>query len=293
MVEVDVFWSYALGAGAATAAGRQIKARAKADVKAAPVAGVTPSASPDRWSDPYLVRTVLFAALLFAPSGLYLLWNFPSWETMHVGDRSMPAWLVCLFGITNVSQAILGYLVAKRLIARGRGYLGWLQTLGAYFGMFFILIYGWDGKGFQRFFSPTRADFVRWRGDWSAWLTSPVAVSLYVMGVIMLPVLIAGMVRWSTESERMLAAGVARAPRWRAATVTFLFPFFGAGIGLATLSTILLNTLGVIPGGVLVAAMIVALFAPGSVVHRLYSSLGYGSLDDSGPVAITLEPARA
>jgi hypothetical protein len=289
MVEVDVFWSYALGAGAATAAGRQIKARWRAEVAAAPIGRVTP----DRWSDPYLVRTVLFAALLFAPSGLYLLWNFPSWETMHVGDRSMPAWLVCLFGITNVSQAILGYLVAKRLIARDRGYLGWLQTLGAYFGMFFILIHGWDGKGFQRFFSSTRADFLHWRGDWTAWLTSPVAVSLYVMGVIMLPVLIGGMERWSTEGERMLGAGVARAPRWRAATVTFLFPFFGAGIGLATVSTILLNTLGVIPGAVLVAAMIVALFAPGSVVHRLYGSLGYGSLDHSGPVAITLEPARA
>src|SRR5215212_10227092 len=101
MVQVDVFWSYAIGAGFAVAATRQI-ARSAA----------TSRSTPDRWqrlNSPYWVATVLYCALLFAPSGVYLLWAFPDWETMQVAHNhtSLPAWLVTIFAITNVTQGML------------------------------------------------------------------------------------------------------------------------------------------------------------------------------------------
>jgi hypothetical protein len=58
MVQVDVFWSYGIGAGLGIASSRR--------------------APESRWSDPYLMKTLPFLALVFAPSGLYLLWSFPS-----------------------------------------------------------------------------------------------------------------------------------------------------------------------------------------------------------------------
>ena len=77
MVQVDVFWSYAIGSGLAVAASRQLRARRT--IPAAERAPLTET--------PWFNHTLLFLALLFAPSGLYLLWEFPSWETMHAGDR--------------------------------------------------------------------------------------------------------------------------------------------------------------------------------------------------------------
>lgn len=68
MVEVDVFWAYGIGAGFAAAATHQI------------------ALSKDRlagagwqrfFSSPYAFVTVLYCALLLAPSGAYLLWAFP------------------------------------------------------------------------------------------------------------------------------------------------------------------------------------------------------------------------
>ena len=81
MVEVDIFWAYGIGAGFAAAATHQI-ARSKD----------RPDGSPDSgWkrlvSSPYAFVSVLYCALLFAPSGAYLLWAFPDWETMQVAQH--------------------------------------------------------------------------------------------------------------------------------------------------------------------------------------------------------------
>src|SRR6266487_4164235 len=145
MVQVDVFWSYGIGAGFAAAAAHHLRA------PAAPAVGNRPG----RWSDPYLLTTVLYCGLLFAPSGIWLLWGFPDWETMQVArDHAvLPAWLVALFAVTNVSQGLLGYWVGRRLVESGRTYAAFLQAGVGYLGMFFILVHGWDGRGYQRFFS--------------------------------------------------------------------------------------------------------------------------------------------
>src|SRR5438067_4052937 len=126
MVEVDVFWSYGLGSTLAVASSRQLVARRRAARQR--------NEKLDRWSDRHLTKTLLFLALVFVPSGAYLVWAFPSWETMHAGDRDMPAWLVSAFALTNVTQGLLGYLVCEALVARGRTYLAYLQILVGYVG---------------------------------------------------------------------------------------------------------------------------------------------------------------
>jgi hypothetical protein len=252
MVQVDVLWSYAIGAGLGVAASRE-----------------APVAPGSRWSDPNLMKTLLFLALVFAPSGLYLLWEFPSWETMHAGTRDMPAWLVCLFGVTNVTQGLLGYLVAQRLMRAGRTYPAFLQHVAGYVAMFLVLVHGWDGKGYQRFFSPTQADFLAWDGEWQAWLTSPVALTLLAMGAVLVPLLLRMQVAWLGEP-----GGAARlCALWLAAV-------FAAALAPAIACSLLLHGLGSAAGAVASVALLAGVYAPRGPVHRLHRAL---RLPDVGP----------
>ena len=106
MVEVDVFWAYAIG-GSCAAASRPL---------------ATASAPLDT---PHFTRTLLLLALVWAPTGLLLLLRHPSWETMQVADSfaDIPAWLTLGFGITNVTQGIVGFWVGAWLLALGA--TGW------------------------------------------------------------------------------------------------------------------------------------------------------------------------
>ncbi len=126
MVEVDVFWSFGIGASFATAAHRQIKKEVC-----------------EWWESPYFLYNVLFAAVIFAPSGIWLLWINCGWETMYLLNKNMPAVIPCVFAATNVTQAILGYYLAQRFIKREKLNLahytwifGWGMTL-------LILVGGW------------------------------------------------------------------------------------------------------------------------------------------------------
>ncbi len=194
MVQVDVFWSYAIGAGFAASAARQLKK--EYDV----------SKGKDWYTSKYFIYTVLFLACLFAPSGIYLLWDFPQWETMQVAvsHAAIPAWLVTVFAVTNVTQGILGYWVAYKFIQKGRFKAAWSQVLIGYFFMFFILIYGWDGTGWQRFLydASTHGGRLWSHGmyDGAAFLTSNVAYALYGMGVIIAPFLLIPIVKWMREA---------------------------------------------------------------------------------------------
>lgn len=183
MVQVDIFWSYGIGAGFAASAARQIQAQsARGGFKLL--------------ENATFARTLIFLGALFAPSGLYLLWQFPGWETMYVaGSRDdLPAWLVVLFAITNVTQGILGFWITSRLIQQNRLYAAHLQWVFAYLLMFFILVHGWDGTGYRRFFTRTVAEWQAggdelWTTMAARWAVSPVALTLYAMGLIMLPLM--------------------------------------------------------------------------------------------------------
>jgi hypothetical protein len=258
MVQVDVFWSYGLGSTLAVASSRQLLARLR---------------------EPYLLRTVLFLALVFAPSGIYLVWEFPSWETMHVGDRDMPGWLIATFAITNVTQGLLGFFVVERLLAAGRSYLAYLQILVGYFGMFFILVHGWDGKGYQRFFSPTEADFRSWDGDWSAWLTSDVALTLLAMGAVLVPTLMWAVVAWQREGYRLAPAGGRRPGAVEIVALT-LTTVFVAALGLAVLASLLIHALGTAAGVAAAIVLVAAALVPGGPVHALYRAYGLPDADE-------------
>jgi hypothetical protein len=274
MVQVDVFWSYGIGASFATAAAYQLRS---ADARRA-----------GRWSDPYLLGTTLYCAVLFAPSGAWLLWGFPDWETMQTasGHGSLPPWLVALFAATNVSQGVLGYWVAARLIARGRVYAAFLQAGLGYAGMFFILVHGWDGRGYQRFFSADRDTFAAWpkhpglgqalsrAGDW---LASPVALTLYGMGAVIVPAMLALMVSWVRSGQLAAGGGEGSVVAGRLRIVAaVLGAVFGVALGTAVAASVLVHLLGWWLG-VPVAAAVTLLFVvrpETGAAHRVFLLLG-------------------
>ncbi|MEW5740138.1 MAG: hypothetical protein AB1938_14500 [Myxococcota bacterium] len=263
MVQVDVFWSYGIGAGLGLAS-------AAAGVKGRTLKEVTHTRA--------AFHTLLFLAVVFAPSGFVLLWSFPSWETMHVGTRDLPPWLVALFGITNITQGLLGFTVARWLCARGKALSAYLHWVGGYFGMFFILVHGWDGTGYQRFLSPTREALHGWTwATGAAWLTSDVAITLMVMGVVLVPWLVGLTVHW-------LGEGTTRHPVALGASVLGLLVV--ALPALAIASSLLVRTAGPVLGAVLTAALFAALCAPRFGLLRLhFQSLDFSSSGQPNLVA--------
>lgn len=242
MVQVDVFWSYGIGATFAFAAARQLSRFHEHEAAQKEQKSVLET--------PFFTKTVLFLAIIFAPSGLYLVWNFPSWETMHVGDKNMPAWLVTLFAITNITQGILGFWVAYKLIAAKKPYAAYLTILAAYFAMFFILVHGWDGTGYQRFFSATRDDFLGWgQKPWTDWLSSDVAIALYVMGVFLIPVMLHWIQRWMSEGYALDSrASELQAPPQFLIGILFLAGVYLVALGSAIVASLLIHQLGWILG---------------------------------------------
>jgi hypothetical protein len=240
MVQVDVFWSYAIGAGCGAAAARASLRHPARDLLA----------------DRRLTVTVLFLGCVFAPSGIWLLWQFPGWETMHAAGAhaDLPGWLVAAFAVTNLSQGVLGYVVARELWRRGHHYLSWLQMPLGYLAMFFVLAYGWDGTGYRRFFAPTTDDWRAGGFDPAAFLTSDVALTLYAMGLVLVPLLL-----WMKASWWSLGRD---APGRFRFTGLVLVAVFGLGLGTAVAAAALLTMLGPVGGPVAVAALVAAVLHP-------------------------------
>jgi hypothetical protein len=254
MVQVDVFWSYGIGAAFAAASTRQLKMMGS--VKHAP-----DKTSP--FISKFFIISVLFSACMFAPSGLYLLWHYPQWETMQVATfyGDLPAWLVTLFAITNVTQGILGYWVTNKLIQKGKIHAAGMQFILGHFCMFFILLYGWDGMGWQRFLYDKDVTGVLWQAQphqftifnflfscefWTIvknFLTGNVFWTLIGMGVIMIPVWLYFIVTWIKE-------GAEKDPS---------FPKDKLPIGLFTYARILIACLCSVFGLALISAAIAAL----------------------------------
>ncbi len=246
MVQVDVFWAYGFGASLAMAAGRQLASKDKP------------------FESRYFVGTVLFLALCWAPTGMLLLLRHPSWETMQVAEslRSMNEFLVLGFGITNVTQGILGFWVSLLLLRQQKYYAANLNWMLGYFGMFFILVYGWDGLGFDRFFYDR--DMVAGSPAWTAGAsgattlagffpsaaqfltTSGVAFTLYLDGVYLLPPFGVLMYLWYTEGLRgaghtIPAFSASHAMRM---LVSYLIGVFVIALGSAIFCAVVVNYVG-------------------------------------------------
>ncbi len=302
MVQVDVFWSYGIGASFALAAHRQLRSlRAKREgekwkidwwdkpnliralkeaKKRAREKGALTKQDNSRmrklieelmeknapaFQDEYFVKTLLFLSLLFVPSGAVLLWGNPSWETMQVGEyETISKWLVGAFTATNVTQGILGYLVTYNYLMQGKYFKAALQPVLAYLGFFFILVNGWDNRGYQRFFSRDRKSFERWDSSGRAekirgFITSDVVRILLFFGMFFLPLMYYWIINWiqqgyyeekgiEPDSETMLkeAAGLFS---WLNLVI------FGYTLGSAIAATILIRKFGWIPGLAVAAAL--------------------------------------
>ncbi len=193
MVQTDIFWSYTMGATFAAAASKQLKRDYDAT-------------QGTRWfQSNYFIYALLFLACLFAPTGSYLLWDFPQWETMQIATShaAIPAWFVALFAISNVLLGVLGYWAAYSFIKKGKTPLAWLQVVMGYVIMTVVLTYGWDGTGWQRFlYDPSSHGGKLWapgRYDGIAFFSGNVAHALYGMGIIVLPFLFVPVVKWMRE----------------------------------------------------------------------------------------------
>ncbi len=260
MVQVDVFWSFALGAGFAAAAARQIKKDDK------PFEGK------------YFVGLLLFQSLIFVPSGIILLWGFPEWETMQVGSyQTIPAWLAALFVAANITQAILGYWLATKLIKAGNTYGAYMLMLGGYFLMMFIIFHGWDGTGYQRFFYLCTGWGVRecipWQpGVWSLkWFYSPVSITLMAMGVVVLAVLFKMVTDWVMEGYEL--AGIESKKPDRLIKFGIIESWFRLSfvysIGSTIVASLLVRYLGWFFGFAIFSAIAwFTMIRPGGLAHR-------------------------
>jgi len=255
MVQVDVFWSYGIGAGIAVANARQLDA--------AHIAGQS------AYDQTSFRDAALFLGTLFVPSGAYLIWRFTSWETMHVGTRDLPGWLMAGFTMTNFTQGILGFAVAATLLRRRKQFAAYLQWILGYFGMFFILVHGWDGTGYMRFFSSTPADLAGWTWATAArWLTEDVAVSLYVMGSIIGPVLFGLMARDLKRGYAMGRADAAEVNRLQLALSLVTVLLIGA-LAPAILASVALRYLGPLLGSLAFAGgAYLLLLRRDGILHR-------------------------
>lgn len=126
MIQVDVFWSFAMGACFASMAAKSLKDEASAFV------------------NKYFVYNVCFLSMVFAPSGIYLLWHHCSWETMFFYSKDMHGIWPCLFAQTNVSLGVLGFYVAYKRIRAGSVVQANQSWIIAYCCMFAILSFGYD-----------------------------------------------------------------------------------------------------------------------------------------------------
>lgn len=243
MVQVDVFWGYGWGASLAAAAGRPLMRRER------PL------------ESSYFVWALVFLSLFWAPTGMLLLLRHPSWETMQAAAsfQSMSEWLILGFGITNVTQGMLGFWVGCQLLRSGKDYLAQLNWLAGYFGMFFILLYGWDGLGYDRFLydrdmlpgSPawTPGVALRLAGGalpaLAAFLKSSVARTLYIDGIYLLPPFFLLATRWR-QAEHLLERRPA--PSSLRLILTYLGGIFLVGLGSAAVCALAVRGVALLLG---------------------------------------------
>ena len=256
MVQFDVFWAYAFGAGFSMAAFRQLKKKAGKNV----------SSSKDKLEEKksrvfdniYFTKALIYITVLYVPSVMYLLWAFPGWETMHAGTyKTIPPWIVALFVMTIPLFFMLGFWVTSKLILAQKYYAAGIQTFIGYFFMFFFLVNGWDKTGYKRFFSVYREDFLNWPSGFSeqiaagkAWVTSDVGITFTFMGVILIPVLFY-MLKWfyeGYETGYILDKAKREKVNPFITSVLLLLGVFGGSLGFAIIASVLVAYTGWILG---------------------------------------------
>jgi len=203
--------------------------------------------------------------MFFAPSGLYLLWQFPHWETMQVAwsHSDIPAWLVVLFGITNVTQGILGWYVGYRLIRKKALYGAHLNWIIAWVLFWSLLVMGWDTTGWQRFlYDPTENNMVPWTPGTHMgfrFFLSNVWITLLVMGALFFPMIYPPIARWirnGAKQDPSLIADRVRIPSAVYLMTLLLVGTFGLTLALAIVCGLIVFLFRDLTGSVLLGYLI-------------------------------------
>ncbi|MCY0936449.1 hypothetical protein [Streptomyces sp. H34-S4] len=240
-----------------------------------------------RAAHPYLALTLLYAALLPAPTGVYLLWQNPAWSTMHVARDHDGVWAgFALFYVASVVVgALLGFLAARLFVLVGAGYWGYLQAVAGYFLLFFTLIHGWDGTGYERLLSADPQAFAGWSADGAAgdpvinrclaFATSGTFLALLTFGTAVIGTMLLAEIGWLVEGWRLPgAAADLKVPRVIAVAIAgmgvYALPFAGA-LG----ASVLVRLLGWWAGAGLFALLAGVVLLPArSPVRTLYGLVG-------------------
>lgn len=246
MVQVDFVWSYAFGATFAAAAARQLDTQEKP------------------FDNKWYVFILLFLSVFFAPSGVYLLWEHTQWETMQVAAKfdDIPAWLVMMFGVTNITQGILGYWITFKLVKRKNYYGAHANWMVAWTVFWFILMCGWDCTGWQRFlYDMSVMGGELWApGKYmgiSFFYASRVWWTLFVMGVFFAPMLIYGYLKFTIEGAKMdPSIKPGKVPNFIRVLVFNFGTQFVVCLGLALLATLAVTGIRDITGSLLAAYLI-------------------------------------
>ncbi|RCH67209.1 hypothetical protein DT019_19280 [Streptomyces sp. SDr-06] len=274
-IQAALFWAYATGAVLAVSAARQLQWWQRSVHEEG-------MRTRSRAANPYLLLTVLFAAVLLVPTGLFMMWQNPSWATMQVARDHHGIWagfVLCYAGGTVVA-ALLGFLVAQWLVLVGAGYWAYLQSVGGHFLLFGMLVHGWDGTGYRRLLTTSQAALREWPkdsvvNDLLRFLTSGTFLALLILGAAVIGTLLITEIGWLMEGwelpgadedrkvARVLAVAIAAAG-------VYGLPFIGA------VAASLLVRLAGWPVGLVVfaAAAGAVLLARRSPVRLLYGLVG-------------------
>jgi len=191
MIQVDVFWSFAMGAMFAYSSKHYFLRNSNPTLEYLLV----------NW---YFVYGVLFLSIFFAPSGAYLLWQHTAWETMFYFRRAdLHGLLPTIFASTNVLLGVIGFIITARLISKKYQKIAFNLPIYSYGIMFSIL-----GFGYKRFL------FAGNENDWRDYLITnqthhkildffhcEVFITLLVMGIFIIPPLYYSIIYWPIVSS--------------------------------------------------------------------------------------------
>ncbi|WP_053724465.1 hypothetical protein [Streptomyces sp. WM6378] len=274
-IQAALFWAYGTGATFAVSAARQLQWWQRSVHEE----GVR---TRSRAANPYLMLTVLFAAVLLVPTGLFMMWQNPSWATMQVAGDHHGIWagLVLFYAGGTVVAALLGFLVAQSLVLVGAGYWAYLQSVGAHFLLFAVLVHGWDGTGYRRLLTTSRGALRDWPkdsviNDLLHFLTSGTFLALLVLGAAVIGTMLITEIGWLMEGWELPGADDdRRVPRVVAVAIAaagvYGLPFVGA-VGASVLVHLVGWAVGLPVFAVLAGVVLLARRSP---VRLLYGLVG-------------------
>ncbi|MGW0563207.1 hypothetical protein ACWDZ4_21990 [Streptomyces sp. NPDC003016] len=261
MVQVDLLMAFGLGAGFAV-----LDEAGRGRASTAP-----PTDRQDgdgHGSNSAFPAALLYLGTLLAPSGLWLLERFPSWETMHVLPRP-PVWFAAAFAAACLAVGATGFVCAIQLLRRGYAWAGVAQMLWPHVALYTVVIHGWDGTGMTRFLTPSPGELdsgvslVERAGDWVA---SPLAVhlgTLFLLNIITLVALWSHQYRVAARRGGAPVRGTAAHRQAAIAACWLLGPCLVIG-SLAGCPPLLLGA----PGWTLTAAVTMLLARPGGFLAQ-------------------------